>query len=252
MDDMLSGVILIDTQGAAVGKCNGLTVLAVGDSTFGVPARISASVYPGSSGIVDIEREVSLGQSIHSKGVMILTGYLGSRYAQEFPLAISASIALEQSYGYVDGDSASLGEVCALISALSRTPLKQSFAITGSINQFGEVQAVGGVNEKIEGFFRLCQARGLTGEQGVIIPRSNIINLLLDEAVVTAVEAGQFNIYTVSHVDQALCLLSGVAAGCADDNDCFPDGSINAKVVTRLRTIAEIDVLADEAKAPSE
>ena len=252
MDDMLSGVILIDTQGAAVGKCNGLTVLAVGDSAFGVPARISASVYPGGSGIVDIEREVSLGQSIHSKGVMILTGYLGSRYAQEFPLAISASIALEQSYGYVDGDSASLGEVCALISALSRTPLKQAFAITGSINQFGEVQAVGGVNEKVEGFFRLCQARGLTGEQGVIIPHSNIVNLLLDEAVVTAVEVGLFNIYAVSHVDQALCLLSGVAAGCADENDCFPDGSINAKVVTRLRTIAELDVLADEPKASSE
>ncbi|MDY0413834.1 MAG: AAA family ATPase [Gammaproteobacteria bacterium] len=251
MDDMLSGVILIDTQGAAVGKCNGLTVLAVGDSIFGVPARISASVYPGSSGIVDIEREVSLGQSIHSKGVMILTGYLGSRYAQEFPLAISASIALEQSYGYVDGDSASLGEVCALISALSRTPLKQSFAITGSINQFGEVQAVGGVNEKIEGFFRLCQARGLTGEQGVIIPRSNIINLLLDKAVVAAVRDGQFNIYAVSHVDQALCLLSGVEAGCADADDSFPDGSINAQVVERLRSIAELDLETEEPKTPS-
>lgn len=251
MDDMLSGVILIDTQGAAVGKCNGLTVLAVGDSVFGVPARISASVYPGSSGIVDIEREVSLGQSIHSKGVMILTGYLGSRYAQEFPLAISASIALEQSYGYVDGDSASLGEVCALISALSRTPLKQSFAITGSINQFGEVQAVGGVNEKIEGFFRLCQERGLTGEQGVIIPRSNIINLLLNKAVIAAVSAGQFHIYTVSHVDQALCLLSGVEAGCADTDNVFPDGSINAQVVERLRSIAELDLVDDEAKTPS-
>jgi len=251
MDDMLSGVILIDTQGAAVGKCNGLTVLAVGDSVFGVPARISASVYPGSSGIVDIEREVSLGQSIHSKGVMILTGYLGSRYAQEFPLAISASIALEQSYGYVDGDSASLGEVCALISALSRTPLKQSFAITGSINQFGEVQAVGGVNEKIEGFFHLCQERGLTGEQGVIIPRSNIINLLLNKAVVAAVSEGQFHIYTVSHVDQALCLLSGVEAGCADTDNVFPSGSINAQVVERLRSIAELDLVDDEAKTPS-
>lgn len=248
MDDMLSGVILIDTQGAAVGKCNGLTVLAVGDTTFGVPARISASVYPGNSGIVDIEREVSLGQSIHSKGVMILTGYLGSRYAQEFPLAISASIALEQSYGYVDGDSASLGEVCALISALSRTPLKQSFAITGSINQFGEVQAVGGVNEKIEGFFRLCQARGLTGDQGVIIPHANTINLLLDEAVVSAVRDGQFHIYAVQHVDQALNLLSGLQAGCADTDNCFPEGSINAQVVARLRSIAELDLLEDEEK----
>lgn len=249
MDDMLSGVILIDTQGAAVGKCNGLTVLAVGDSTFGVPARISASVYPGGSGIVDIEREVSLGQSIHSKGVMILTGYLGSRYAQEFPLAISASIALEQSYGYVDGDSASLGEVCALISALSRTPLKQSFAITGSINQFGEVQAVGGVNEKIEGFFRLCQARGLTGEQGVIIPHSNTVNLLLDEAVVAAVREGQFHIYAVNHVDEALYVLSGVEAGSADADNMFPEDSINAQVVARLRSIAEIDLDDDEEKS---
>ncbi|MDY0251058.1 MAG: ATP-binding protein [Pseudomonas sp.] len=249
MDDMLSGVILIDSQGAAVGKCNGLTVLAVGDTSFGMPARISASVYPGASGIVDIEREVSLGQSIHSKGVMILTGYLGSRYAQEFPLAISASIALEQSYGYVDGDSASLGEVCALISALSRTPLKQSFAITGSINQFGEVQAVGGVNEKIEGFFRLCQARGLTGEQGVIIPQSNIINLLLDDAVVEAVRTGQFQIYTVRHVDQALALLSGEEAGCSDQDNVFPDGSINARVVERLRSIAEIDLASEEPKS---
>ncbi len=248
MDDMLSGVILIDTQGAAIGKCNGLTVLAMGDSTFGIPARISASVYPGTSGIVDIEREVSLGQSIHSKGVMILTGYMGSRYAQEFPLAISASIALEQSYGYVDGDSASLGEVCALISALSRTPLKQSFAITGSINQFGEVQAVGGVNEKIEGFFRLCQARGLTGEQGVIIPQSNIANLLLNDTVITAVRAEQFNIYTVANVDQALCLLSGVEAGCADKDNIFPAESINAAVVERLRSIAELGLVEEDAK----
>ena len=251
MNDMLSGVILIDTQGAAIGKCNGLTVLAIGDSTFGVPARISASVYPGTSGIVDIEREVSLGQSIHSKGVMILTGYMGSRYAQEFPLAISASIALEQSYGYVDGDSASLGEVCALISALSRIPLKQSFAITGSINQFGEVQAVGGVNEKIEGFFHLCQERGLTGEQGVIIPQSNVINLLLNEAVVKAVEAEQFHIYTVTHVDQALSLLSGVDAGCTDADDCFPDESINAQVVERLRSISELAGAGDDAKKES-
>lgn len=248
MDDMLSGVILIDTQGAAIGKCNGLTVLAMGDSAFGIPARISASVYPGTSGIVDIEREVSLGQSIHSKGIMILTGYMGSRYAQEFPLAISASIALEQSYGYVDGDSASLGEVCALISALSRTPLKQSFAITGSINQFGEVQAVGGVNEKIEGFFRLCQARGLTGEQGVIIPQSNIANLLLNDTVIAAVRAEQFNIYTVANVDQALCLLSGVEAGCADKDNIFPAESINAAVVERLRSIAELGLVEEDAK----
>lgn len=239
-EDMLSGVILIDTDGAEVGKCNGLTVLEVGDSVFGVPARISATVYPGSSGIVDIEREVELGQPIHSKGVMILTGYLGSRYAQHFPLEISASIALEQSYGYVDGDSASLGEVCALMSALSRTPLKQGFAITGSINQFGEVQAVGGVNEKIEGFFRLCLARGLTGEQGAIIPRANIPNLMLDQSVLDAVKAGMFNIYAVSQVDQAMGLLAGEETGVADSAGHYPDGTINARVVGRLREIAEL------------
>ena len=160
LDEMLAGVILIDTEGAAIGKCNGLTVLQAGDSEFGMPARISATVYPGSNGIVDIEREVTLGQPIHSKGVMILTCYLGSHYAQDYPLAISASIALEQSYGYIDGDSASLGEVCALISALARVPLKQCFAITARLTNFGEVQAVGGLNEKIEGFFKLCNERG--------------------------------------------------------------------------------------------
>lgn len=250
IDDMLAGIILIDTAGAAVGKCNGLTVLEVGDSAFGVPARISATVYPGGSGIVDIEREVNLGQPIHSKGVMILTGYLGSRYAQEFPLEISASIALEQSYGYVDGDSASLGEVCTLISALSRTPLKQCFAITGSINQFGEVQAVGGLNEKIEGFFRLCEARGLTGEQGAIIPHSNVTTLMLDERVLQAVRAGQFHIYAVRQVDEALSLLVGVDAGSPNEQGQFPAGSVNARVVERLRDIAAMGMEDEEKDEP--
>ncbi|MBA6115667.1 AAA family ATPase [Pseudomonas putida] len=252
LDDMLAGIILIDTEGAAIGKCNGLTVLEVGDSAFGMPARISATVYPGGSGIVDIEREVNLGQPIHSKGVMILTGYLGSRYAQEFPLAISASIALEQSYGYVDGDSASLGEACTLISALSRTPLKQCFAITGSINQFGEVQAVGGVNEKIEGFFRLCEARGLTGEQGVIIPRANVATLMLDERVLQAVENGVFHVYAVSQADEALSLLVGEEAGVLDDKGQFTEGSVNARVVERLREIAEMISEEDIEKAEKE
>ncbi|TBU90972.1 Lon protease family protein [Stutzerimonas kirkiae] len=247
LDDILAGVILIDSEGAAIGKCNGLTVLEVGDSAFGMPARISASVYPGGSGIVDIEREVNLGQPIHSKGVMILTGYLGSRYAQEFPLEISASIALEQSYGYVDGDSASLGECCALISALSRTPLKQCFAITGSINQFGEVQAVGGVNEKIEGFFRLCEARGLSGEQGVIIPFANVSTLMLDERVLDAVRQQRFHVYAVRQVDEALSLLVGEAVGSAGESGAFPEGSVNARVVARLRDIAQIG-MADDSK----
>ena len=171
---------------------------------------------------------------------MILTGFLGSRYAQQYPLAISASIALEQSYGYIDGDSASLGEVCALISALARRPLKQCYAITGSINQFGEVQAIGGVNEKIEGFFRLCEARGLIGEQGVIIPHANVGNLMLDERVIQAVESGQFNVFAVRTVDEALGLLSGQEVGEADDKGQFPEGSVNALVVERLREIDDL------------
>ncbi|MGB0360025.1 MAG: Lon protease family protein, partial [Endozoicomonas sp.] len=209
LEDMLEGSILIDTDGEQVGKINGLTVLAVGDACFGSPARITAAVYPGSQGIVDIEREVSLGQAIHSKGVMILTGYLGNRYAQKFPLAISASLAMEQSYGYIDGDSASMAELCCLISSLIDIPIKQCYAITGSMNQHGEVQAIGGVNEKIEGFFDLCNARGLTGEQGVIIPQANVRNLMLHSKVVDAVKAKKFNVYAVSHVEEALELLTG-------------------------------------------
>lgn len=246
MEDILAGVILIDTDGAAIGKCNGLTVLQAGTSSFGMPARISATVYPGSNGIVDVEREVSLGQPIHSKGVMILTGYLGSTYAQRYPLAISASIALEQSYGYIDGDSASLGEVCALISALARVPLRQCFAITGSINQFGEVQAVGGLNEKIEGFFTLCQKRGLTGEQGVIVPKANVNNLLLSDEVIAAVEQGQFAVYAVENVCQALTLLCGEDVGVAGADGEYPEGSVNARVVQRLCEIAELHSDKDE------
>lgn len=252
LDDMLAGIILIDTDGATIGKCNGLTVLQAGDSEFGAPARISATVHPGSNGIVDIEREVTLGQPIHSKGVMILTGYLGSHYAQEYPLAISASIALEQLYGYIDGDSASLGEICALISALARVPLRQCFAITGSINQFGEVQAVGGVNEKIEGFFKLCSERGLTGEQGVIIPRANQHNLLLGHEVIAAVAAGKFAVYVVDHVEQALALLSGQEPGQADEQGAFPENSINGKVVARLKVIAELGMEREEEKEQAE
>lgn len=252
MEDILAGVILIDTQGAAVGKCNGLTVLETGDSAFGMPARISATVYPGSNGIVDVEREVSLGQSIHSKGVMILTGYLGSKYAQQYPLSISASIALEQSYGYIDGDSASLGEVCALISALADVPLQQRFAITGSINQFGEVQAVGGLNEKIEGFFALCNERGLTGDQAVIIPRVNTFNLMLSAEVIQAVEQGQFSIYAVDCVDQALGLLTGMDVGEMDEHGQFAPSSVNGRVVSRLKIIAELNDDKDEAHEEAE
>jgi len=240
LEDMLDGTILIDTEGEAVGKINGLTVLEVGGSSFGAPARITTTVYPGSRGIVDIEREAELGQAIHSKGVMILTGYLGHFYAQQFPLAISASIAIEQSYSYIDGDSASLAELCCLISALTRTQIKQSFAVTGSINQYGEVQAIGGVNEKIEGFFRLCQARGLTSEQAVIVPAVNKRNLMLNQDVIDAVEQGLFSVYAVSNVNETLELLTGQPVGILDSEGNYPENSINFKAISRLKEISEL------------
>lgn len=244
LEEMLVGTILIDTDGEAIGKVNGLTVLEVGGSSFGAPVRITASVYPGSRGIVDVEREVELGQAIHSKGVMILTGYLGHTYAQQFPLAISGSIAIEQSYGYIDGDSASLAELCCLISALTRTPIKQTFAVTGSINQYGEVQAVGGVNEKIEGFFRLCQARGLNGQHAAIIPAANKRNLMLKQEVIDAVAKGLFAVYAVSSVDETLELLTGQLAGTLDSAGMYPEYSINFNAISRLKEIS--DMAGDE------
>lgn len=249
LEEMLDGTILIDTEGAAIGKINGLTVLEIGNSSFGAPARITTTVYPGSRGIVDIEREAELGQSIHSKGVLILTGYLGHCYAQLFPLAISASIAIEQSYGHIDGDSASLAELCCLISALTRIPIYQGFAVTGSINQYGEVQAIGGVNEKIEGFFRLCQARGFNGKQAVIIPAANKRNLMLKQDVINAVEQGLFSVYPVTTVDETLELLTGMQAGTMLEDGSYPEGSINAKAIFRLKEIADISHDSDKDEA---
>ncbi len=240
LDEMLEGAILIDTDGEAIGKVNGLTVMDIGGSRFGAPARITATVHPGSRGIVDIEREAELGQAIHSKGVMILTGYLGHCYAQQFPLAISASIAMEQSYGHIDGDSASLAELCCLISALTHVPIRQGFALTGSINQYGEVQAIGGVNEKIEGFFNLCAARGLTGRQAVIIPCSNVRNLMLKQEVIDAVRQDRFAIYAVSNVNQTLSLLMDRPAGEIDAEGAYPENSVNFKAVARLKEISDI------------
>jgi lon-related putative ATP-dependent protease len=246
LEEMLDNTILIDTEGEAIGNINGLTVLEVGDSSFGAPARITTTVYSGSRGIVDIEREAELGQSIHSKGVLILTGYLGHCYAQQFPLAISASIAIEQSYGYIDGDSASLAELCCLISALTRVSIKQSFAITGSINQYGEVQAIGGVNEKIEGFFRLCQARGLNGDHAVIIPVANKRNLMLKQEVIDAVKQDLFSVYSVNNVTEALELLTGQLAGEMDDQGNYPKDTINFKAISRLKELSDMVVEKEE------
>lgn len=239
LSDIKEGHTLIETEGEAIAKINGLTVLHIGDTAFGTPARITATVYAGSDGVIDVEREADLGKSIHSKGVMLLTGYLGNKYAQNFSLTLSANIAIEQSYGYIDGDSASLAELCGLISAITQLPINQSLALTGSINQHGEVQAIGGVNEKIEGFFKLCKMRGLTGQQGVIIPQSNRVNLVLDDEVLNEVKLGRFHIYAVSNVDEALSLLMNRVAGELVDGE-YPEDSINALTLARLQQIADV------------
>lgn len=232
--------VLISTQGNQVGKVNGLTVLEIGDSVFGTPARITATVYAGANGVTDIEREAELGKAIHSKGVMLLTGYLGHKYGQGFPVSISANIAIEQSYGHIDGDSASMAELCALISAITKLPIDQGIAITGSINQHGEVQSIGGVNEKIEGFYRLCQDEGLTGKQGVIIPRTNVINLMLSNDVLSAVEKGLFSIYAVEDIDQALMILMATDAGEMSKTGRYPRRSIHGLALDKLSSFADL------------
>lgn len=238
-EQLLRGTILIDTAGAQIGQVNGLSVLQPGQLAFGHPSRITARVRLGRGEVVDIEREVELGGPIHSKGVLILSGFLGARYAADRPLSLSASLVFEQSYGGVEGDSASLAELYALLSALAEVPVKQSLGVTGSVNQRGEVQAIGGVNEKIEGFFDLCKARGLTGEQGVLIPASNVQHLMLRHDVVEAVEAGKFHVYPVETIDQGMEVLTGVEAGDRDGEGNFPEGSINHRVEARLIELAE-------------
>ncbi|GHE80032.1 Lon protease family protein [Thalassotalea profundi] len=232
--------VLISTSGKQIGKINGLTVLEIGDSVFGTPARISATVYAGSHGITDIEREVDLGKSIHSKGVLLLSGYIGHKYGQGFPVSISANIAIEQSYGHIDGDSASMAELCALISAIANLPIDQGIAITGSINQHGGVQSIGGVNEKIEGFYRLCEDKGLTGTQGVIIPKTNVSNLMLSDEVINAVKNNKFSVYCVEDIDQALEILMGVDAGKISSTGRYPRKSIHGLVLDKLSVFSEL------------
>jgi lon-related putative ATP-dependent protease len=232
------GTILIDTSGQKVGQINGLSVLSLGQFSFGRPSRITAVVRLGRGKVVDIEREVELGGPLHSKGVLILSGYLSARYVPEQPLSLGASLVFEQSYGGVDGDSASSAELYALLSALAGAPISQSLAVTGSVNQHGQVQAIGGVNEKIEGFFEVCRGRGLTGEQGVLIPASNVKHLMLRHDVVQAVEQGQFNIYAVETIDQGIEILTGLPAGERNAKGQFPAGSLNARVEARLMDMA--------------
>ncbi|MBI4997119.1 MAG: AAA family ATPase [Rhodocyclales bacterium] len=234
------GLQLIDVSGSHVGQVNGLAVVDLGDFRFGHPVRITATARIGEGDVIDIERETELGGAIHSKGVMILASFLGSRYSRTLPLALSASLVFEQSYGPVEGDSASLAELCALMSALAVLPIKQSLAITGSVNQYGRVQAIGGVNEKIEGFFDVCQARGLSGDQGVLIPASNVRHLMLRDDVVAACAAGSFHVHAVEDVDAAMSLLTGVPAGEPSTDGEVPEGTVNYLVATQLAELTAL------------
>ena len=227
-----------NAAGTSLGQINGLTVADYGTLAFGMPVRITARVRMGSGRVIDISREVKMGGPIHSKGVLILSSYLATHYALDVPLSLWASLVFEQTYGGVEGDSASLAELCALLSALAGLPLSQSLAVTGSINQMGEVQPIGGVNEKIEGFFDLCKARGLTGKQGAIIPRQNVKTLMLRDDVVAAVAAGQFYIHAVSHVDEAMDILTGIPSGNRGSEGQFEDGTVKGNVEARLLDFA--------------
>jgi ATP-dependent Lon protease len=233
------GTLMIDTDGEVIGQVNGLSVYSIGGYAFGRPSRITASTSMGRAGIINIEREADMSGNTHNKGVLILGGYLRKKYAQDKPMTISASIAFEQSYGGVDGDSASSTEIYALLSSLSGVPIKQYIAITGSINQKGEVQAIGGVNEKIEGFYDCCRMKGLTGKQGVMIPESNVRDLMLRKDVVEAVKKGKFHVYAVKNIDEGIEILTDKKAGDLNPDATYPKGTINYLVNKKLMELAE-------------
>jgi lon-related putative ATP-dependent protease len=243
------GFFLIDTSDEKVGQVNGLSVMGLGDFAFGTPSRVTASIGLGREGVIDIEREAKMGGPIHTKGVLILGGYLNDKYAHDSPLSLSARLVFEQSYEGVEGDSASSTELYSILSALSGLPIKQYFAVTGSVNQKGDVQAIGGVNEKIEGFFEICKARGLTGQQAVMIPEANVQNLMLKEEVVDAVKAGKFNVYSVKSIDEGIEVLTGVKAGQRVKDGTFEEGSVNYLVEKQLKEMA--DKLKDYPALPS-
>jgi ATP-dependent Lon protease len=238
---LTDGTILIDTTGSRVGQVNGLSVIMLGDHAFGRPSRLTATTSIGRSGIVNIEREAKLSASTHDKGVLILSGYLRQMYAQDKPLTLSASLRFEQFYSGVEGDSASSTELYALLSRLANLPLRQDLAVTGSVNQWGDIQAIGGVNEKIEGFYDVCVKRGLTGVQGVIIPQTNVRHLMLRPDVVEAIRSGRFHVYPITHVDQGLELLAGLPAG-----DIQTPSTIHYLVNARLQHLAR-DIMAFDA-----
>lgn len=240
MEMIKDDTLLISTSGSEIGQINGLTIMNVGDYTFGKPVKITANTYTGKNGIINIEREVELSGSSHSKGILILSGYLGEMFAQDMPLSLTASICFEQLYSGVDGDSASSTELYAILSSLSGIPINQSFAVTGSVNQKGEIQPIGGVNDKIEGFYQVCKMRGLDGTHSVIIPKQNIKNLNVSQEVVDAVKNGNFHIYAISTIEEGIELLTGVPAGNKDENGNFPAGTINYLVYNKLKKYAEI------------
>jgi predicted ATP-dependent protease len=231
------GTIMVDVSGSVVGQVNGLAVMDLGDIRFGKPSRITAKTFMGKSGVVDIEREAKMSGKIYEKGVLILGGYLGGRYAQDRPLSLTASICFEQSYEGVDGDSASSTEIYALLSSLAGVPVSQGIAVTGSVNQHGEIQPIGGVNQKIEGFFDVCRVQGLNGQQGVMIPVQNVRNLMLRKDVIESVRAGCFHIYAVRTVDEGIELLTGIPAG-ERVNGSYPEGTINRRVEQQLQDYA--------------
>jgi lon-related putative ATP-dependent protease len=233
------GVIKIDISGKKVGQINGLSVLGLGDISFGQPNRITVSLSLGREGVVNIEREAKLSGPIHTKGVLILAGFLANRYAQDKPLSLSARLVFEQSYGGIEGDSASSTELYAILSALSDLPVNQAIAVTGSVNQNGEVQAIGGANEKIEGYFEICKSAGLTGEQGIVLPASNAVNLMLKESVVEAIGEGKFHLWPVHTIDEGIEVLTGVKAGERQSDGSFEADTVNALVDKRLKKMAE-------------
>ncbi|HUU41500.1 MAG TPA: S16 family serine protease, partial [Desulfatiglandales bacterium] len=229
----------IQTRKEVVGQVNGLTIYDLGDYTFARPIRITATATVGKEGVVDIEREAKMSGNIHTKGVLILESYLKNKYAFDKPLALSASIAFEQSYGMVDGDSASAAELFTILSCLSNKPLRQGIAVTGSVSQLGECQPVGGVTKKIEGFFDVCKARGLTADQGVIIPKRNINDLMLKKEVIAAVEDGKFHIYAIENMDEGMEILTGVRSGKRDKKGDYPKGTLNYLVRERLKMMGK-------------
>lgn len=238
-EEMERGTILVDTEGERVAQVNGLSIMELGRFLFGHPVRITATARMGEGEVVDIEREVELGGALHSKGVLILANFIGARYATQRPLSLTASLVFEQSYAFIEGDSASVAELCALLSVLADVPIRQGIAVTGSVNQHGQVQAIGGVNEKIEGFFDLCRARTLTGDQGVVIPASNTKHLMLRRDVIEAAEAGRFAVHAAETVDQVMEVLTGIPAGERDANGAFPPESVNGRVEAKLLEMAE-------------